>query len=151
VEVFDLALVAFQKESGSVAEGLHCDVELVVFHRFYIVLWLMFRQGLIFRRSHSNDAKDETADGKDKDDFHGIHYLASMNFLWASSFFAWASATITSRRWAEALYPSAIALSLRIVSFRSNLMFALTFMLLIYHTYTICQEPRSNFIAFKFH
>jgi hypothetical protein len=80
VEVFDLAFVAFQEESGSVAEGLSCNGNLV-FHLVYIAFWFGFRQGLIFCGSHSDDAKDETADGKDKDDFHGIHYLASMNFL----------------------------------------------------------------------
>jgi hypothetical protein len=45
VEVFDLALVAFQEESGSVAEGLFGDGDLV-FHIAYIAFWFDFRQGL---------------------------------------------------------------------------------------------------------
>jgi hypothetical protein len=47
VEVFDLALVAFQEESGSVAEGLFGDGDLV-FHIAYIAFWFGFRQGLFF-------------------------------------------------------------------------------------------------------
>jgi hypothetical protein len=50
VEVFDLALVAFQEESGSVAEGLSCDGDLV-FHIAYIAFWFDFRQGLFCFRS----------------------------------------------------------------------------------------------------
>jgi hypothetical protein len=45
MEVFDLALVAFQEESGSVAEGLFGDGDLV-FHIAYIAFWFGFRQGL---------------------------------------------------------------------------------------------------------
>ena len=110
----------------------------------------MFRQGLIFGCCHADDAKDKTTDCKGEDDFAGVHYLASIKFLWASSFLAWASVTITSRRWAEAWKPAVIASRRLMVSFRSNLMFALTFILLIYHTPTICQEAQGFLLHLNF-